>query len=235
MLRRPGQPQNPIYLIAHVTKTACLAAVAINRKILSPQRLPHKIRNHPSVFDLHPRPVGIEDAQNPRVHLVIAAIGHGCRFRKPLRLVVYRPRPDRVYVPPIRLGLRMHRRIAVAFRCRRHHELRTAPPGRFERFKRPVRSHPQGGDPMFGIVHRTRRTGEVKHIIQGAPLAGLANIFLHEFKSGVTLQMLDISEPSSQQIVRRDHGIAFAQQPIAEMRSQKAGPTSYQRASRIHQ
>ena len=165
MFRRPRQPQNPLHFIAHIAETARLAAVAVHREIFAPQRLPHKIRNHPPIVDLHPRPVRIEDSQNSRVQTMIAVIRHRYRFGKALRLVIHRSRSDRIHISPIVFRLRMHQRIPVALRRRCHHEFRAAPQRRFERFKRPIRSHPQSCDSVFGIVHGACRTREVKHII----------------------------------------------------------------------
>src|SRR5208283_5188916 len=75
---------------------------------------------------------------------------------------------------------------------------------------------------------------EVKHIIQCAPLAGLANVFLHKLEPRIVPQMLNVDQSSSQKIIRRDHLITLAQQPIAQMRSQKTCPSRQQRTSRVH-
>src|SRR5271166_1906035 len=124
----------------------------------------------------------------------------------------------------------MHGRISVAFRGRCHHELRAAAQRRFESFEGPVRSDAQGLDSVFGVVYRARWTGKMKYIIKRAPLTGMADIFLDELKARIVPQVLDVGEAAGQQIVRGHNRIALAQQPVAQVRSQKARPTRYQRS-----
>src|ERR1022692_5222957 len=70
MFLRSRQAENAIHFVAHVAETSRLAAIAINGQIFAAQRLPHKVWDHPPIVDLHPRSIGIKDAQNARVHLV---------------------------------------------------------------------------------------------------------------------------------------------------------------------
>ena len=75
-LRRSGQPHESVDLIADVAEASGLVAVAVNRQVFAQQSLLHEIGNHSSVIHLHARPIGIEDADNARVHFVIAVEGH---------------------------------------------------------------------------------------------------------------------------------------------------------------
>jgi len=118
--------------------------------------------------------------------------------------------PNGIDITPITLRLRMHRGISVTLRRRRHQEFRTRSQRRFERFKRSIGPGAQRLNPVRGIIHRTRRAGEVKNIIECAPLARLANIFLHKVEPGIVTQMLKVRQSPCQQIVGRHYAIAFA-------------------------
>ena len=83
---------------------------------------------------------------------------------------------------------------------------------------------------MQGIVHRTGGAGEVENVIDRAAVKGFVDVDLLKFKAGFVAQVLEIRKFSGQQIVDDDHGIAFRQQGIAQMRAQKSGSASYQGA-----
>src|SRR5580658_5412682 len=104
MFGRSCQTQNSVDLIAYVAEAPRLAAIAIDGKVLSTQRLPHEVWNYAAVVDLHARSVGIEDAQNSGIDLVVTAKGHGDGFGKALGLVVYRSRADRIHISPVGFG-----------------------------------------------------------------------------------------------------------------------------------
>src|SRR5580693_10444083 len=119
MLRRLGQAHETVNLIADVAKTASLAAVAIHRQVLATKRLLHEVGNHTPIVELHARPVGIEDAHDARVHVVIAMVRHGHGLAETLGFIVNRTRTDGIYVAPIGFFLRMLQGIAVTLRSRR--------------------------------------------------------------------------------------------------------------------
>src|SRR5579862_6505860 len=116
MLRRLGQAYEAFNLIADVAETASLAAVAVHRQVLVAKRLLHEVGNHTPVVELHARPVGIEDAHDTRVHVVIAMVGHGHGLAETLGLVVNRTRTDGIYMAPVSFFLRMLQGIAVTLR-----------------------------------------------------------------------------------------------------------------------
>src|SRR5580692_6327131 len=124
MLRRLGQAHETVNLIADVAKTASLAAVAVHRQVLATKRLLHEVGNHAAVVELHARPVGIEDAHDARVHIVIAMVRHGHGLAETLGLIVNRTRTDGIYVSPVSFFLRMLQRIAITLRSRRNEVFR---------------------------------------------------------------------------------------------------------------
>ncbi len=105
-------------------EAARLAAVAEDGDRLALERLADEGGNDAAVLEPHARAVGVEDADDLGVDLVIAMIGHRHRLGEALGLVVDAARPDGIDVAPVFLGLRMDERIAVAFRGRGEEEAR---------------------------------------------------------------------------------------------------------------
>ena len=89
VLGRLGQAHDAFDLIADVAEAASLAAIAIYGELFAAQCLLHEVGYDTPVVELHPGTIGVEDAQNAGVHLVIPVIGHGGGFREALGLVVH--------------------------------------------------------------------------------------------------------------------------------------------------
>src|SRR5271165_3740523 len=120
MFRRLGQAHETVHLIADVAETASLAAVAVHRQVLATKRLLHEVGNHTPIVELHARPVGIEDAHDTRVHVVIAMVSHGHGLAETLGFIVNRTRTDGIYMSPVSFFLRMLQGIAVTLRSGRN-------------------------------------------------------------------------------------------------------------------
>src|SRR5581483_2595610 len=106
--------QQAIDLVADVAETARLRSVAVDGQGIALQRLFHEVGNDPSIVNLHARTIRVKNARNACLHVVIAAVGSSCCFRKTLGLVVDGTRPDGVYMPPIGFFLWMFEGIPVA-------------------------------------------------------------------------------------------------------------------------
>ena len=87
---------------------------------------------------------------------------------------------------------------------------------------------------MDGVVDGTGRAGEVKDVVDGADIEGLADVFFYKFESRFVRKMRDISATTGQEIVDDSDSPAFAEQGIAEMRSEKTGSAGDQRAFSGH-
>jgi hypothetical protein len=61
----------------------------------------------------HPRAVSVEDARDAGIDPLLAVVCHRQRLRVALGFVVDPAWPDRVHVPPVGFGLRVHLRVAV--------------------------------------------------------------------------------------------------------------------------
>src|SRR5579862_7568013 len=100
MLVRFSEPQEPIDLVAHIAEAAGLVAIAVDGEVLSANSLLHEIGHDTAIIQLHARAVGIEDANDVRIDLVVAAVGYSGRFGETLRLVVDGAWADRIHVSP---------------------------------------------------------------------------------------------------------------------------------------
>ncbi len=82
----------------------------------------------------------VEEPRDAHVESVYAVIGHRESFGKPFGLVVDAANPDRIHVTPVRLGLRMHLRVAVDLGRRGEEELGAVRRGQPERLVRTERT-----------------------------------------------------------------------------------------------
>src|SRR5579859_4505668 len=100
--------------------------------------------------------------------------------------------------------------------------------------KCPERPDFQRSDAVGAVIHGARRAGEMKNVIDFAHIEGLADIFLYEFEPWLVVQVRKIRAPPRQQIIDDDDLPAFAEQCVAQMRSQKSGTASHYRAFLAH-
>ena len=87
------EQHQPLYKIVDKTERSCLRAVAINRDRFVLQSLYDEIRNHPPVIRVHFRSIGIEDARDADLEIVLAVIVVEERLRTALALVIARAGP----------------------------------------------------------------------------------------------------------------------------------------------
>src|SRR2546422_5320636 len=85
---RQQQARDALDQIIHVAEAAGLLAGPEHSQRLAAQGLYDEVRDDPPVLWPHPRPVRVEDADDPRVQSVIAVVGHRHGFRETLGLVV---------------------------------------------------------------------------------------------------------------------------------------------------
>ena len=157
---------DPLDLVRHVAEAARLRAVAVERDRLVAQRLHDEVRHDAPVARTHARAVRVEDAHDARVDAVEAVIRHRQRLGEALGLVVHAARADGVHVAPVRLGLRVHERIAVHLARGREEEARALLLRQAERVVRAERAHLERRDRQLEIVDRARRTREVEHAVE---------------------------------------------------------------------
>jgi hypothetical protein len=113
------------------------------------------------VVRAHARSVRVEDPRDPGVHALLGVVRHRERLGVALRLVVDTAWPDRVDVPPIGLGLRVHLRVAVDLARRGEQEAGALELREAERVVRPVRADLQRLQWESRVVDRAGRACEV--------------------------------------------------------------------------
>ena len=95
------QPHEALDQVVDVAERARLRAVAVDRDRLAVQRLDDEVRHHAAVVGVHARAVGVEDARDLDVELVLAVVVEEQRLGAALALVVAGARADRVDVAPV--------------------------------------------------------------------------------------------------------------------------------------
>src|SRR5665213_2210495 len=118
MLLRTCKENHSPNQVGDITEAACLRTVAIDGERFAAKCLRHKVGDHSSIIDLKTRTIGIKDANQVSVNAIVAVIGHHDSLRETLGLVVNRPWPNRIYIAPIGLDLRVHLRISVTLGSR---------------------------------------------------------------------------------------------------------------------
>lgn len=77
------------------------------------QCLNGEVGHHAPVFGVHPRAVGVEDTGDLDPHIVLALVVEDQRLAASRVLIAARPRPERVDIAAVILGLRMDFQIAI--------------------------------------------------------------------------------------------------------------------------
>src|ERR1700751_4798526 len=212
--------------IGNVTEAACLLPVTVHRNWLTAERLKHEIRERAAIVEPHARTIGIEDAHDMRVDIVVAVIGHGDGLREPFRFVIDAARSDGIHMPPVGLALGRDVRIAVAFARRSEQKLGAFGLGEFERVHRGNGTNLEGFEWKLQIVRRTGGRSEVENIANLALYSnGFRNVLPFETESRIPSQVAKVAFVSGDQIVKREHLPAFRQKPVAKMRPEESRST----------
>src|SRR5438445_4279277 len=116
----------------------------------------------------------------------------------------------------------MLQRIAITFRCRRKQIFRVILERYIKRVECSQRSGFESFDSMNGVVHRTRRAGEVKYVIDSSAIERLVDVKLAKFKPAFVAQMLEIGLPAGQQVINGDNRVTFTQKRITQMGAEES-------------
>ena len=85
-----------------------------------------------------------------------------------------------------------------------------------------------------GGVDGAGGAGEVEDVIDSAAVEGLVDVELAELEAAVVLEMIEVREASSEQIVNDDDGIAFTEQGVTQVGAQESGTSGDQGAWITH-
>ena len=209
--------------VVDVAEAPRLGAVAEDGDRLALHRLAHERWDRAAVVGAHPRPVGVEDADDRGVDALLAVIGHRQRLGVALRLVVDTAGADRVDMAPVGLRLRMHLRITVDLARRGQQEARALELRQPERVMRPVRADLQGLQRQPQIVDRARRARQVIDEIDPLLDPDRLRQIMRDERELVLPHVLDVRQRARLQIVDTDDPVTPLQQCVTEMRTEKAG------------
>ena len=178
-----------------------------------------------AVVEAHARAVGVEDADDARLDLVFAVIGHRHRLGEALGLVVTAARADGVDVAPVFLGLRMDERVAVNFRGRGEQEARAFFLGQAQRLVRAERADLQRLDrevPDNQSGWRARRNARRNPPGTSRKINSVTSCWMN-LKFGLPPRCEMLSTRAGDKIVNADDLVAAREQQIGQVRAEKAG------------
>jgi hypothetical protein len=99
-----------------------------------------------------------------------------------------------------------------------------AVPGRdFESVLSADGAHTESLQPQAKILWRAGRGSEVENVVHWAGVEGLADVPLIEAEARLVGQMGEVCGVSGGEIVNADYGMAFAQQAVSQVRTEKSG------------
>src|SRR5439155_3539432 len=129
----------------------------------------------------------------------------------------------------VRLRLRMHLRVAVDLARRRDQEAGALELRETERVVRAVRADLQRVQRQPQVVDRARRTREVvDDIDRPLDLEVLGDVVVDE-EELVGAEVLDVLQRGRLEVVYAEDPIALAEEEVAEVRSEEACPSGYDR------
>jgi len=167
---------------------------------------------------MHPRAVGIEDARDPGLDVMLGERG-GERLAAPLAFVVAGPLADRVDVAPVLLGLRMDLGLAVDLAGRGDQHLRAGRLRELEHVHRAEHRRLQRTNRVPLVVRRRGRTREVIDLVDLGVVA-IDDVVPHELEPArvsAGLQRGDVLRTAGIEVVETDHMIAVLDEPRAQM------------------
>ena len=195
--------------------------------ILARERLHDEIRDNAPVLGMHARAVGVEDACDFDLELMLAVIVEEQRFSAALAFVVAGARADRIDVAPIVFGLGMDCRIAIDLARRCLEYLAFEPLGEPQHIDRAVHRGLGRLHRIMLVMNGRGRTGEIVDFID-LDIERKAHIMAHELEARMIVEMIDIALCAGEQIVGTQDLLAIGEQTINQMRAQKTGAAGYQ-------
>ena len=221
------QPHHPLDQVVHEAERPRLAAIAVQRDRLVVQRLHDEVRHDPAVIRMHPRPIRVEDPHHLDAQIVLPAIVEEQRLRRPLALVVARPRPQRIDVAAVLLRLRMHVRVAINLARAGLQDLRLHPLGQAQHVDRPHDGGLRRLHRVELVMDRRGRAGEVVDLVH-LDIERKRHVVPQRLELRPAQQVRDVVLAPREVIVDAKHVVPLLDQPLAEMRPQEPGPAGHQ-------
>ena len=162
----------------------------------------------------------------------LAAVGHRQRLGEALRLVVDAARADRVDVAPVRLRLRVHRRVAVHLRGGGEHEAGALACARSSACRVPRLPTFMRLDRQPQVVQRRGRRGEVQHPVDVAGDVRPSETSCSDSsKPRRPSEVLDVRGEPVRKLSTQTTSQPQVEQPLAEPGADEAGAAGHDRAA----
>jgi len=215
--------------VIDICKRPGLGAVAEYPQFLALERCHAEIGNHAAVIDRHPRAVGVENAHDLGIDVVLTMVVHHQRFGDALALVVTRSHADRIDVAPVALGLRMLLRVAIDFAGRGQQDAGMDALGETQHVDRAHHAGLDGFDRIVLVMDRRGGTGQMENAID-LEQDRFNDIVPHQLEIAAVDQMADVGTLAAEKIVQADDFVPVVEQPLTKMRPEKSSSTGYQRS-----
>lgn len=176
---------------------------------------------------MHARAVSVEDAHDPDVDAVLAAVIEKQRLGAAFALIVAGAGADRVHIAPVVFLLRVGQGIAIHLARRGLKDARAAAPRKVQHVDGPVNGRLHGLHGIVLVMHRACRAGEVENPVH-LEAQRLRHIVADELEIRLAQQMADIRLGAREQIVEADDVGAVGHQALAKVRADEARSPGYE-------
>ncbi len=202
--------------IIDITERAGLFTVAIERDVITFERLADEVADDSTIVRMHARAVGVEDAHDPDVDFVLAqVIEHQC-FSCAFAFVVAGARADGVDVASVAFRLGVDIGVAVDFACGRVENSRADALGEAEHVDRAHDGGLGGLDGVELVVPGRRGAGEVVDLINFKKQR-VCDIVADQLEIVFVEQMIDVGLLAGEEVIHADDIVAGVDEPVAEM------------------
>jgi hypothetical protein len=213
--------------VAHVTERAGLVPRAVDGDGFSPQCLHAEVGDDAAIGGVGAGTVGIEDAGDAGVELVLADVLADEGFCEAFAFVVAGAGPVGVDVSPIVFGLGMDEGIAVDLAGGRLEEPGPVVARQLEGMVGAVAVDHEGFDRVAAVAFRAGGTGEVVDTVElfhrefGAER--LAHVLREELEVVVPMVVIEVGGDPGEEVVGDDDGVTLLQEAIDEVAADEAG------------
>jgi len=143
-------------------------------------------------------------------------------LRAALPLVIAGAWTDWIDISPIILGLRVYGGIAIDLACRGLKDATFKPFGKSKHIDRTVHRRLGGLHGIMLVMDGRGRTSEIVDLVD-LDIDRERYVMSHQFETGVSMQMLNISLGTRKEIVHAKDVMPVRQKSIDQMRAQKSG------------
>eukprot|EP00825_Cyclidium_porcatum_P046001 TRINITY_DN7135_c0_g1_i18.p2 TRINITY_DN7135_c0_g1~~TRINITY_DN7135_c0_g1_i18.p2 ORF type:complete len:288 (+),score=22.95 TRINITY_DN7135_c0_g1_i18:614-1477(+) len=202
--------------VVDVAKGARLPAFAVDGDGFALEGLNDEVGNDAAIVGMHARPVGVEDAGDADIELVLAVIIEEQGFGTTLAFVVAATRADGVDVAPVTFALRMDGRVAVDLAGRGLEDARAQTLGQAEHVDGAMHAGLGCLDRIVLVMNRRGRAGQVENAVH-LEVHRKGDVVAQELEAWVAVQMLDVALCAGEKVVEANNLVAAFEKPVDEV------------------